>query len=249
MEALAVAMRGGRAWWVAPTYKVAHVGWRLARRLAKQVPGVLEEKQDRRLTFPSFGVFEVRSADDPDSLRGEGYASWRFPTSTNPHIPPEELEEARAQLAPRIYRQEFEAEFLEDGSVFEGFMDCVMESWPSQPQDGHLYVAGIDWGKYTDYTAVIVGDATTNEMVDVHRFQGRYTTQVERIASILTRWKVKAAVAESTSSNGWRWPSRKRPFASRRMRCCWANWAFSVPNLPDGECPSIRPRQECTMTP
>ena len=38
------AVRGGgpppgRAWWVAPSYKMAAVGWRLVRQLGQQVPG------------------------------------------------------------------------------------------------------------------------------------------------------------------------------------------------------------------
>jgi len=66
------ASHGGRAWWVAPTYKVARVGWRLIRRLALQVPGVDIQKADLSIIFPNGGEIQVRSADNPDSLRGDG---------------------------------------------------------------------------------------------------------------------------------------------------------------------------------
>ena len=36
---LATALRGGRAWWVAPSYKMAQVGWRGSLQLAHQIPG------------------------------------------------------------------------------------------------------------------------------------------------------------------------------------------------------------------
>ena len=66
------AADGGRAWWVAPTYPVAMVGWRLIRRLALQVPGAEVRQSERLVTFPNGGEIQVRSADNPDSLRGEG---------------------------------------------------------------------------------------------------------------------------------------------------------------------------------
>lgn len=72
MECLDVAARGGRAWWVAPSYKMSEVGWRPLRRLASRVPGAQIRKVDKQVILPSHGEVSVRSADNPDSLRGEG---------------------------------------------------------------------------------------------------------------------------------------------------------------------------------
>lgn len=66
------AADGGRAWWVAPTYKVARVGWRLIRRLALQVPAAAVHQAELSITLPGGGEIQVRSADNPDGLRGEG---------------------------------------------------------------------------------------------------------------------------------------------------------------------------------
>ena len=66
------AGRRGRAWWVAPSYKVAAVGWRLVRGLALQVSGAVIRDGDMLATLPNGGTVQVRSADNPDSLRGEG---------------------------------------------------------------------------------------------------------------------------------------------------------------------------------
>lgn len=71
-ECTGVAVEGGRAWWVAPSYKMANVGWRGLTQLARQIPGTLIREVDRRITYPGGGWAEVRSADDPQSLRGEG---------------------------------------------------------------------------------------------------------------------------------------------------------------------------------
>jgi len=254
-----VSMRGGRAWWVAPTYKMAHVGWRLALDIARQIPATRVEKQDRRITFPSGGVFEVRSADRPDTLRGEGlhflvmdeaaftrpeawdalrpsladtggrallistpnghnwfyeeyqkavqgipgYSAWRFPTATNPFIPPVEIEHARLQLPDRVFRQEYLAEFLAEGIVFEGYLACVDEDLRGvTPRPDHVYVAGIDWGKYQDYTAVVILNVSLDPpaVVYLERMQGKYTVQAERLNAILTRWNVRVALAEANMS-------------------------------------------------
>jgi len=70
-ECLDVASQGGRAWWVAPSYKMSDVGWRPLHRIASRI-GADIGKVDRRVTLPGGGWVQVRSADNPDSLRGEG---------------------------------------------------------------------------------------------------------------------------------------------------------------------------------
>jgi len=65
------ALEGQRVWWVAPSYKMAEVGWRGMKRLARQIPGVEVRESERRISFGE-GWVQVRSGDDPDSLRGEG---------------------------------------------------------------------------------------------------------------------------------------------------------------------------------
>ena len=72
LRCTATALSGGRAWWVAPSYPVANIGWRMIKRLAQQVPGVKLRLVDREVTMPNGGTVQVRSADNPDSLRGEG---------------------------------------------------------------------------------------------------------------------------------------------------------------------------------
>lgn len=72
LECIKTAVNGGRAWWVAPSYKVSRVGWRLISRLAAQIPGTEIRRGDLTVFLPGGGEVAVRSADNPDSLRGEG---------------------------------------------------------------------------------------------------------------------------------------------------------------------------------
>jgi hypothetical protein len=68
----AIAAQNGRAWWVAPSYGIALIGWRMMRQLAAQVPGVTIRESERMITLPTGGTVQIKSADNPDSLRGEG---------------------------------------------------------------------------------------------------------------------------------------------------------------------------------
>ncbi len=63
------ASRGGTAWWIAPSFRMADDVW---RSLKSTLSGAWDEKseQQRLITLPGGGVIRVRSGDDPDSLRG-----------------------------------------------------------------------------------------------------------------------------------------------------------------------------------
>ncbi len=69
------ALDGGRVWWVAPTFAIARVGWRDVVAAASEFPkeaGVNIKIGDMEVTFPSGGSISVKSADNPQRLRGEG---------------------------------------------------------------------------------------------------------------------------------------------------------------------------------
>lgn len=70
--ALKTGMAGGRAWWVGPSYPIATIGWRMAKHVARQIPGADIQEVDKRIAFSSGGEVQVKSADNPDSLRGSG---------------------------------------------------------------------------------------------------------------------------------------------------------------------------------
>jgi len=70
-ECLDTAAQGGRAWWVAPSYKMSEVGWRPLRQIGARI-GADVRRMDRQILLPNGGEVTVRSADNPDTLRGEG---------------------------------------------------------------------------------------------------------------------------------------------------------------------------------
>lgn len=248
----------GRAWWVAPTYKVAQVGWRMIRKLSSQIPGADIRRADMMVVYPSGGEVAIRSADNPDSLRGEGldllvmdecafiqeaawteglrpalsdrggravfistpkgrnwfwrawqrglsggeWQSWKLPTSDNPYISPTEIEAARQELPELVFEQEYLAEFLESqGAVFRNILACLGAT-AAEPEAhvGHRIVAGVDWGKHNDFTAISVLCADCMTEVAHDRFnQIDYHFQRERLATIAERWHIDQIVAESNA--------------------------------------------------
>lgn len=65
------AAQGARGFWVAPTYGIASEIW---RDLKAACGGAWEDKSEseRRIVLPGGGSVSVRSADNPDNLRGVG---------------------------------------------------------------------------------------------------------------------------------------------------------------------------------
>ncbi len=68
---LETAWKGGRAWWVAPTYAMALEGWKDLRNIGIEYGTVIKEAEKTIIT-PTGGMVSIRSADNPDRLRGAG---------------------------------------------------------------------------------------------------------------------------------------------------------------------------------
>lgn len=88
----------------------------------------------------------------------DNWQSFRFPTTANPHIPPDEIELQRKTLPPRSFAQEYEASFEEDaGAVYDNFtadnVTADAEYTPALPvawgvDDGYVYGEGPGTASY-----------------------------------------------------------------------------------------------------
>lgn len=256
-ECLQVAANGGRAWWVAPNYKMSEVGWRPLRRMGIKI-GAEVRRVDRQIVLPNGGEVTVRSADNPDTLRGEGldyivmdecafisedawtealrpalsdrqggamfistpkrrnwffrvyqeglngsgeWKSWRFPTLANPYIEPAEVEAARAMLPLDVFQQEYLAEFLEgEGAVFRNISGCLGAPDPADPHQGHRMVAGVDWAKQSDYTAISIGCLECRQEVARDRFNKiDFHFQRERLKALVSLYNLVTIRVELNS--------------------------------------------------
>lgn len=127
------------------------------------------------------------------------WESFRFPTLANPYIPPEEVEEARTTLPSDVFRQEYEAEFLEDSAgVFRGIRDCI-SGQEEEPQPGRRYVVGWDVAKHQDFSVLVVMDLERAHVVKMDRFnQVDYALQLERVKHICQRYNNARLLMDAT---------------------------------------------------
>lgn len=73
IEAANAAVNQGKTvWWVAPTYKTALPHWRALKRMLQDAPFlVTKNEQQWYMEFEGGGSISIKSADRPDTLRGE----------------------------------------------------------------------------------------------------------------------------------------------------------------------------------
>jgi len=119
------------------------------------------------------------------------YESFKFPTISNPYIDPAEVEEAQRTLPADVFRQEYEAEFLEDSAgVFRGIMACVKGDFEEPKQ--RAYVIGWDIAKHQDFSVMMVMDIERRHVVAYDRFnQVDYTLQLARLEKLAKKYNAR----------------------------------------------------------
>ena len=135
---------------------------------------------------------------DPEE---DQWQAFQFPTADNDLIAAEELEDIRRRTPELIWQTEYEAAFLSDATgVFRGLEEATAPAPYDQPQSGHAYIAGIDWGRSKDYTAIAVLDAANGKMVALDRFNNAsWEHQRGRLENIVKHWRPKIVWAEANS--------------------------------------------------
>jgi len=133
------------------------------------------------------------------------WASWSLPTAANPYIRKREIEAARMGMPERVFRQEYEAEFLDDGGVVFRNIGAVCVGEPMLKRAGAVvdrnerYVFGVDWGKDNDFTCISVM-TKTGKQVHLERFnQIGWTVQRGRLAALCDIFQPRAILAEENS--------------------------------------------------
>lgn len=136
---------------------------------------------------------------------GVQYASFTAPSSDNP-IPSIQravaLMEARYGRDYPAFRQEWLAEFIEDGGeVFRRVRSQATATPQAFALPGDVYSMGIDWGYTTDYTVITILDVTTSEIVAIDRFTGvGFEEQIARVETFYQRFRPAIVTPEQNSA-------------------------------------------------
>ena len=128
------------------------------------------------------------------------YAAFQFSTGSNPLLAAEEVESVRRRTPEIVWQREYLAQFSdESGAVFRGIRQAVSAGQHS-PRAGRVYVAGVDWGRSHDYTAIAIVDVQARQLVALDRFnQIGWRLQRGRLRALAERWGVQVIWAESNS--------------------------------------------------
>lgn len=261
---LECALSGGVGWWVAPTYAISQIAWRMILNLARQMGSTFRIREsDMALECKvggRVGRVQIKTGNDPNLLRGEGldlavmdeaaylhsdvwdgaiqpalsdregaavfistpcglnqffklfgmgqdpanldWKSWRFPTASNPYIKPAEIARAQKTMPERHFREEYMAEFMDDshGLVFRGVSLVSTAEKIHDPADGARYVAGLDWGRDNDFTALSIWDSEARTEVELIRFRDiSWTVQRDKIKRAMEHFHVVTCIAEANS--------------------------------------------------
>jgi len=121
-------------------------------------------------------------------LRGQDpldkeWDSFTFPTSSNPYRSKQDIENAKKDLPEDVFKQEFEAVFLEDSAgAFRKIDECILEDCISlehperfeedflDPEPYAPYVVGWDLARAADYSVFSVLNAASMRLVFWARF-------------------------------------------------------------------------------
>ena len=122
-------------------------------------------------------------------LTDDNYVSIAGSSYDNPFIDRKEIEDARRNLPDHIFRQEYMAEFLEDGSgVFVNVKECI------KPAASEGIYAGIDLGRADDYTVLTITDSDNNEIYCERWRHMNWSDIISKVVTNLNKYKAKTYV-------------------------------------------------------
>jgi hypothetical protein len=132
------------------------------------------------------------------ALSKKDWAAWRMPSSSNPHLPADEIEAAKEDLTNLAFAQEYMAEFVAwEGAVFRRILDAVQPIVPKA-----ALVIGVDWGRTNDYTC-FVALSHDGHVVGLERFRGiEYIFQRQRLVEFWRRFGGRATIIAEVNSMG-----------------------------------------------
>lgn len=135
-----------------------------------------------------------------DPLKPE-WMSWQMPTTSNPYISKEEIQDMRRDMTEAAFNQECLALFvLWEGAVFRKILEAAtaLDEYTYDPT--HLYIIGVDWGKTRDYTVFTVIDVTLKTIVHIERSNTvDYVIQRGRLKALNDVWHPFKVIAESNA--------------------------------------------------
>lgn len=132
---------------------------------------------------------------------GDGTSkSWTAPTNANP-LPNirKAYELARSRVPERTFLQEWDARFVDDGTLFRNVQKSATLK-PTDPITGRQYVIGADWGRTNDATVFSVLDIADCKQVYIDRMTDTdFATQRMRLQVLSRKYNNAVCLVETNS--------------------------------------------------
>ena len=121
--------------------------------------------------------------DSPDN---PNYKSYKGSSYDTPFISEEEINDAKQTLPANIFKQEYLAEFLDDGG--EVFSNIDINSFNEYPKPNGTLYCGIDLGRMEDYTVATIMDSGGN-VIDIYRNnKQQWSSLVDDLTSFIRKY-------------------------------------------------------------
>lgn len=168
----------------------------------------------------------MRAADGDKSLRVHFFPWWLTPEYALPLDPgetldysddetrlvaeygltPQQIKWRRTKTSSGTFQQEYpeslHTAFMQSGESYFGDVSHAFTApRPAERLPKNYYVMGLDWGQQNDYTAAVVINATTGQMVDILRTRhASWSVMLAEVREMIARWNVTLAIAEANAA-------------------------------------------------
>lgn len=135
-------------------------------------------------------------------LNGQKYPNWksfRYSTEDSPFASKEFIESQRLTLSPKIFQQEYLAEFIDSSSIFNNISEVSTIDMIDSPIKGDTYYAGIDIGLINDASVLSIINSN-GEMVKYYRWENIESPElIQDIININSKWNFKKILIENNN--------------------------------------------------
>ncbi|MFM2089564.1 MAG: hypothetical protein RLZZ127_53 [Planctomycetota bacterium] len=148
----------------------------------------------------------------PGPKQKRGWASFTMPTSSNPYIHPDEIEDARGELSDLVFRQEFLAEFVAECGEF--FKRGDFQLYPPEELPAVASVVAVDFAmsetETADYTVIMPAGLDHRRHLFVRPGTRRMReAQPSKIAEAIVDVAIGCTAQEVLVENGHMWKGIK----------------------------------------
>lgn len=124
---------------------------------------------------------------------------FRWSSYDSPFSPKHKLEKTKASLNPKIFAQEYMAEFIDSSSVFNNISELMFLDELNAPETNKKYWAGIDIGLINDASVLSIIDEDNN-VVKLYIFNGVEAPDLmNQIININNLWKFQKVAIENNN--------------------------------------------------